>query len=61
MAGHAQLGDHSTLGPGAGTTRKSPPHSHLEGFPARPRAQALKLLAAWNRLPWALEQMDQDR
>ncbi len=58
MAGHAELGDNSRLAPRAGTTRKSPAHSDLVGFPARPRQTALKLEAALSRLPWALEQMD---
>lgn len=57
MAGHAELGDHSRLGIGAGSTRKSPAHSDLEGFPARPRKSVQKLQAALSRLPWALEQM----
>lgn len=50
MAGHSSVGDRSRLAARTGNLRKAPADSDLWGFPARPRAEAMKAQAALSRL-----------
>lgn len=50
MAGHSSVGDRSKMAPRTGNLRKAPADSDLWGFPARPRAEAMKAQAALSLL-----------
>jgi len=50
MAGHSSVGDRSKLAARTGNLRKAPADSDLWGFPARPRAEAMKAQAALSLL-----------
>ena len=50
MAGHSSVGDRTKMAPRTGNLRKAPDDSDLWGFPARPRAEAMKAQAALSLL-----------
>jgi UDP-3-O-[3-hydroxymyristoyl] glucosamine N-acyltransferase len=53
-----RVGEGSMIAGQAGVTRNVPPGSRVSGYPARDHRDALRLLAAQNRLPEIIERLD---
>lgn len=50
LAGASTMGDNSSVGARAGVTRKVPSNTEMWGFPARPKAEAMRNVAALSLL-----------
>jgi UDP-3-O-[3-hydroxymyristoyl] glucosamine N-acyltransferase len=55
--GHISVGDQSVVGGGSAVFSDLPEKSKVSGYPAKPHAQALRVLALTFRLPEMLDRM----
>jgi UDP-3-O-[3-hydroxymyristoyl] glucosamine N-acyltransferase len=61
VAGHLRVGEGSTVASRGLVAKDTPPGSFVSGFPARPHAENMRMLAAQQRLPALLKDFDQLR
>jgi UDP-3-O-[3-hydroxymyristoyl] glucosamine N-acyltransferase len=55
VAGHLEIGAGARIAGGAGVTKSLPGDADYAGYPARPKAEEMRILAAERRLPELLK------
>ena len=61
VAGHLRVGEGTTVASRGLVAKDTPPGSFVSGFPARPHAEHMRMLAAQHRLPSLLKDFDRLR